>query len=87
MKVLIPKDFKRIAVYESATRAEDVGIHCPVQIYWEANQNVFMIKHSDKEQLLGPITLPQLLQIGVAIADVKSAAGMYNTIELPEDDE
>ena len=78
-KVLVPKDYNRIALRESRT-GEWI-----VEIFYHEENDRFLIKHTQVEQLMGPLTKNQLADIAEAIKDVMWASGSYNTIADPPD--
>jgi hypothetical protein len=73
-KVLIPKDYNRIALRENRTG------DWIVEIFYNEEYDRFLVKHTDLEQVMGPMTKKQLGDISEAIKDVMWASGSYNTI-------
>jgi DNA mismatch repair protein MutH len=80
VKTLIPKGYSRIALRENR-----VG-RWIVEIFYHEEDDTFFIKHTDIEQVMGPLTKGQLEDITEAIKDVMWASGSYNQIADPEED-
>jgi len=73
-KALIPKGYNRIAL------REDRQGGWIVEIFWHEDVDRFMVKHTELEQVMGPLTKKQLADIAEAVKDVLWASGSYNLI-------
>jgi len=81
LTTLIPKDYHRVAL-----REDRVGLWL-VEIFYNVDEQKFMVKHIEINQVLGPLTLSQLSDIAVAVKDVEWAHGNYTTIPDQEPDD
>ena len=73
-EVLVPTGYNRIAL-----REDRLGTWI-VEIFWHEDKDRFMVKHTELEQIMGPLTKKQLGDIAEAVKDVFWASGSYNLI-------
>jgi len=74
VKALIPKGYHRIAL------REDRNGKWIVEVFYNEDIDRFLVKHTDLEQVMGPMTKKQLADISEAVKDVMWASGSYNYI-------